>query len=62
MVLLIMMFKMNVTFQSLDKLINVIFKKNVTERYFELCFITVDDRLSAAALISFSPLKMPRLF
>ena len=34
MVLLIMMFKMNVTFQSLDKLINVIFKKNVTERYF----------------------------
>ena len=25
---------MNVTFQSLDKLINEIFQKNVTERYF----------------------------
>ena len=34
MVLLIMMFKMNVTFQALDKFINVIFQKNVTEKYF----------------------------
>ena len=32
--LLTMIFKMNVTFQSLDKLINVTFQKNVTERYF----------------------------
>ena len=34
MVLLTMMVKMNVTFQSLDKLVNVTFQKNVTERYF----------------------------